>query len=558
MMKSRHSDFERIHTEFCDYYGTSKGDREYYDWLHALSVDESKPYGAARESFQWCRDMLKLVSEDAENKYYGVLVSLPIMSMNGNIYHERDLIAAATTVIGKSPSMNHKDEFWLSTKNPRNRWGPPVTVERSKFSDGANEVVLKVPRATLCPVCEGNKPLYQLIDERKIVNVSLEGKNSGGAFEYTDPPFTLLTSDVLPGIPLARIKPLEKILSEAFTGTKLPGKEKMKVAAQVKEDSNQKITQPATTVNTRSMSDPDFKGTWGTPLTADAAIDTQTDNAKTVLGTPAYADNTNLHVNGDTLSSISHEEQCPEGSMWDAAKGQCVPVETEPMEAVDNSTDMPKPEDIRSGPSRNKAPERSVPAAGSLPGIVKPSNWMGTAPVGAGNVVTGTSPVGESLPSLEERRGRIQAELYAKDAEAKAIAWEQKHNEAYTQLQTKTAAYNELSKQFEALRSDVVNERNLANQKIENTIIRMEKAINDYNQIAGDKLKLEQKFQDLTAAFNDVNKKYNEKLQDNLSLSQKVTKANEDYLDVAKRLENTTEALERSRIKAKDIIKIKV
>ena len=193
----RHIDFQRIYDEFCSYYKNhAKGKTEYYDWLTALSLDEAQPYGHARESFQWAKDMLRLISEDAENKYYGCVVSLPIRSMNGNVYHERDLIAAATTIEGKSPSINHKDEFWLSVKNPRNRWGPPVTIEGSKYEDGANEVVIKVPKATICPVCTpSNKPLYRMIDEKRVVNLSLEG-TMNGAFEYSDPPFTLLTSDV--------------------------------------------------------------------------------------------------------------------------------------------------------------------------------------------------------------------------------------------------------------------------------------------------------------------------------------------------------------------------
>jgi hypothetical protein len=215
--------------------------------------------------------------------------------MNGNVYKERDLIAAALSLKGKHPSLNHKDEFWFSPENPRNRWGT-LTVEGGKYEDGAIEAILQVPKDAVCPICSGAK-MTELIDSRRIVNVSLEGTCVGGVcydgtcegFTFNDPPFTLLTSDVLPGIPLARIKPLETIMVEAL-GAKTKSEQKMKkkakrikVKTEPKEDRHQNIRQPATSVNTRSMPDP-FTGTWGTPITSDEQIDTPTDLTKTVMG----------------------------------------------------------------------------------------------------------------------------------------------------------------------------------------------------------------------------------------------------------------------------------
>jgi hypothetical protein len=43
-----------------------------------------------------------------------------------------------------------------------------------------------------------------------------------------------------------------------------------------------------------------------------------------------------------------------------------------------------------------------------------------------------------------------------------------------------------------------------------------------------------------------------------LALSKKLTVANEEYLEVAKKLESTDEALQRSEILAKKIVKIRV
>jgi len=252
----RHRDFQRIYNEFTHYYkDTVKAESEYYQWLKALSLDEQREYAQARESFQWAKHMLKFLREDKHNKYYKVLVGFPIQSMNGNVYSERDLLATTLSIKGKHPSLNHKDEFWFSPENPRNRWGN-IPVVGARFEDGAAEAIIQVPKDMICPVCHGAK-MTELIDSKRIVNVSLEGTcktgEVGGAcegFEFGDPPFTLLTTDVLPGIPLARIKPLEHIMVEALqSSTKKRRKVKMQIKAKRKEaglsDTNPKV-EPAT------------------------------------------------------------------------------------------------------------------------------------------------------------------------------------------------------------------------------------------------------------------------------------------------------------------------
>jgi hypothetical protein len=546
----RHTDFQRIYDEFCKYYKRPDlADKEYYTWLNGYGCDESKPYGRSLESFQWAKDMLRLLKEDADNKYYGCLVGLPLTSMNGNVYRERDLIAAALTLKGKSPSVNHKDAYWLKNEG--------VVVEDAKYEDGAVEAVLRVPKSAKCPV--DRSYMTELLDNGKILNVSLEGTNEG-VFEFTDPPFTLLTSDILPGIPLARIKPLEQIVSEAFHSTNSTGKKNtLKITPKIREERGVDNPQ-TTTVNTGSRTDPNFKGQTDTPITADSLIDSQNDLAKTTVG-GSVADNYKMSYGTPMQPKMkgyeaadAPAEQCPVGTHWDPAAGRCV-ADTEAPPAQELLE--PQKPDERTGPTRKPAGTYNAPDVAQPP-KVHSTTVKGESPCQQDGVWTGSSPVGESLPSLEERRGRIHAELLAKSNEEKAIAWEQKHNEAYEKLAAKTAQYNELSNNYEQLRLDVVNERNMANQKLENTIVRMEKAVNDYNMVAGDKLKIEQKFQELTASYNEVNKKYNEALSTNLTLSQKVTRANEDYLEVAKKLESTSEALERTRIEAKKILKVKI
>lgn len=208
----RHRDFARIHGEFVKYYCKDQpmctaADDEYYAWLKGYNLDETGPYGAAQEAFRFVKDMIQRWKEDAKNVFYKVLVAFPVTSMNGNVYEKGDLIAMAHSLVGPPVNMNHKRTLEL----------PGVEYVASQFEDGAVEAVLKVPKSTICPVCEErNKPLYQMIDEKRILNVSLEGE--GRPFRFTG--CALLTTDVLPGIPMARIFPMERYLSEAFSAPK--------------------------------------------------------------------------------------------------------------------------------------------------------------------------------------------------------------------------------------------------------------------------------------------------------------------------------------------------
>ena len=68
-MRSR--DFERIYNEFLAFYpDREEADKQYHDWIHALRLDENKPYESCRESYYWKKEDIQFIREDAENKYY--------------------------------------------------------------------------------------------------------------------------------------------------------------------------------------------------------------------------------------------------------------------------------------------------------------------------------------------------------------------------------------------------------------------------------------------------------------------------------------------------------
>jgi hypothetical protein len=554
---TRHFDFTRIHDEFVNYYkALEKGESEYYSWLKALSLDESKPYGSARESFKWAKSMLNYLKEDAENKYYGVLVGLPIRSMNQNVYRERDLIAASLSLKGKHPSLNHKDSFWF---NEQSRWGT-LTIEDAKYEDGAIEAVLKVPKTAVCPICNGAK-MTELIDQQHIVNVSLEGSMEG-AFEFTDPPFTLLTSDVLPGIPLARIKPLEKIM-ESIIGTK-PGVKRMKIEAKVKEDMP---VYPKPNVKTDTYASDEPISPTATPIADDSQIDTPSDNAQTVMGiNPAGPEPVMKQHEHKVCEPCSPELRAcvdaliakgrPEDSAWAICKAQL----GENLKEEDTS--QPKPEDIRSGPSKSKAPEHSIPDAGSPPSPVSADVVLGTSPVGARSVVAGT-PAFEEL--IEEQVKRIKAETREVTAQAESAKLKEDMDKVeaiwtvkYASLSEeyrKQQAYNQSQEQIIKEQREAIRKEQLRSEDLR---VEMRDLKNQFADITSVSNKQGRLVEDLKLENAELNKKYNNSLHTNLELSQKVTKANEEYLELAQQKESTEEKLTQARTNAKKTLKLHI
>jgi len=313
----RHADFQRILNEFNNYYckgqtPCSKGETEYYVWLSAVGLDESREYGSAIESFSFAKDMISLWREDKLNKYYKVLVGFPTKSMNGNVYRERDLDASAESLVGVSPNLNHKDNWIFDTEHG---FEADVEFVKAKYEDGAVEAVLKVPKTVTCPICNGD-PLVELIDSKRIVNVSLEGscvnlppfdQGECRGFQFTG--CALLTTDVLPGIPMARIFPLEAYMKEAFSRSPLKG-EKLKVEIIMNKPKKEAIVSPETP-NVPVDTEPEMPGG---DMQCEKGFFWSADHRKCMPIT------------------------CPEGEVLDQDTGLCVKVEKPTPEGTDVTT----------------------------------------------------------------------------------------------------------------------------------------------------------------------------------------------------------------------------
>ena len=218
-----HPDFMKIYRAFMKRYCGSpsdecrRGKSYYYGWLKKQGLDDTKPYGKQNvEKFSWLKTpKIRFLKQDKTAKYYMVEAIFPLSSMNDNIYTEDELMRGARTLKGKTVNLNHEFDKEL----------PLVHILRSEYEDEAVECLLKVDN-------DAGKKLgfnIQMMlddedDENHIFQVSVEAYCLGGStklpggwscdgLEFSG--LGLLTKGVLPGVPLTRIWPLEKIMAKA-------------------------------------------------------------------------------------------------------------------------------------------------------------------------------------------------------------------------------------------------------------------------------------------------------------------------------------------------------
>jgi len=210
----KHPDFEKIYQAFMWRY--CKGETEceegkqiYYAWLKKLGLDDSKPYEypqETREKFSWIQPHIQFIKEDEQAKYFKVEALFPLTSMNWNVYTREELIRACRTLIGKHTDLNHTAEILQEVQ----------TVD-ADYEDDTVECLDRV--------LKGSKAL-SMLEKGEILQVSIEADCLRGSM-LTPEGWTCeglvfigkayLTKDVLPGVPLTRIMPVEKLV-ESFKG----------------------------------------------------------------------------------------------------------------------------------------------------------------------------------------------------------------------------------------------------------------------------------------------------------------------------------------------------
>lgn len=210
-------------------------------------------------------------------------------------------------------------------------------------------------------------------------------------------------------------------------------------------------------------------------------------------------------VTGTTPSVEQAEEPCPEGSHKDA-EGNCIP--DEPMEQTEEC-----PEGYHKDAEGNCVPDTPT----------------------------------EYLPSLEERRAKIRAELQAKTSEDKALTWEQKHNELYRQLTEFAGRYNNLKEMYDKIAAK--------NYNLEQKTFELRRKYEEQCAKATD---TEQRFGKLNRTYEEIHRKYNNALKVNLDLSTKLTESHEEYLELARNKEQVEDQFKKARINAKKTLKLRV
>ncbi|MEM2578532.1 MAG: hypothetical protein QXV88_06600, partial [Candidatus Bathyarchaeia archaeon] len=205
-----HPDFERILKMFRERYGEEEGERRFLEWIKRMGLDPEKPYVMPLmpiESFSWAKrsTVLSAAKEDGEAKYYRVEALFPVKSMNNWLYTEDELIRAARTLIGKPVNINHEAPI------------EGIEVVDAEFEDGAVECIIKVHKNASW----NGKSIISLIDSGEISHVSIEGRfRSAEPVDGLKPEgliltgLALLTRENLPGIPLTRIMPIEKMIEQ--------------------------------------------------------------------------------------------------------------------------------------------------------------------------------------------------------------------------------------------------------------------------------------------------------------------------------------------------------
>jgi hypothetical protein len=230
----RSADFEKIYQQFQTRYCTGdsedtspkggpckRGDEAYYAWINKLELDDTKPYGsqAKTEAFKWAEPTIRFLRSEEGKKLYECEALFPLTSMNDNVYTEDELIRGTRTLIGVTPNLNHTEKILEG-----------VRVEDAEYEDGAAECIISVQIDAKCPSCPNQYTLIDMFDrspeipeEAHIYHVSIEA--SCRSVEPTDQGnicqglrFTglaVLTKNILPGVPLTRLTPIEAIISQS-------------------------------------------------------------------------------------------------------------------------------------------------------------------------------------------------------------------------------------------------------------------------------------------------------------------------------------------------------
>lgn len=611
----RHADFEKIYKQFLNY---TDGETRYFQWVTALNLDETQPYGLSRrEQFQWIKRLANFMlwKQDSEAKYWKVEAGFPLESMNHNVYSERELELSARTLTGQMTNLNHKYQM------------KPVEIVASEYENGIVECVLRVPNTYHCPGCQKGKTLNETIEDGLIVNVSLEAScaytsHDDGLCEgmhFTG--LALLTKDVLPGIPLTRMMPLESIMVEALqSSTKTDRRQKKvkKIEMIVEDDEPEPCPEgeqrnpetgecePKTTEQTEPCPEGQKRNADGECVPIEQVI---TPPDLTAPLAPAQRDlgpSVDPDENGQcpegyrynlVLNKCMRGEECPEGQHFDQASLQCIddsPPAVETPEIAVGKTPAPAETLVTVDPEPGSDPhERPVPIPEGEEPTPK-STTLAKMPPEAGEEEKPEAPLTPSpLPPLqppepsetEPKPPHTCADGYHYDFDAvmcvpdAPIVEQVRRIKAEAKLLKEKEGVDAMHKYYEnqlnmqighnrKIRADLKAQRRVydkLNKIHENTITALSITQRDRDiwkdkrdKATGLRDDFQRQLEETKIELEGLKSKYHKVLGVNLDLSKKNTKSNEDYLGLHRKLEDTEDKLKRARINAKKTLKLRV
>ena len=155
---------------------------------------------------------------------------------------------------------------------------------------------------------------------------------------------------------------------------------------------------------------------------------------------------------------------------------------------------------------------------------------------------------------MQRIKAEYKAERLAKNLEYIENLWISKYSklgEDYQQLSGKHAQLSEVQAQTQ-------KNLNSANLRIEDVRVELRDTKNQFAEatiLTNKYLKMTEQLQD---ELTDIKKKYHNSLDRNRKVMIDLTKANEDYIDIARENEKLREALKKAKIQAKKTIKLKI
>jgi len=458
----------------------------------------------------------------------------------------------------------------------------------------------------------------------------------------------LLTKDVLPGIPLTRMMPLEQIMVEALQSStrrtkKMKRKIKMEVLKETEADIKQQIIDIEKeiqvldkklygsppdlearaqldilyakkqalldTISPREQNEPPEKDdhgcvkgvqTWDTE--SETCVDLPTEEQ---VATTDTTPDTGPGLRKLKPKSIQPDEhgQCPQGYILSTQLGNCILDESCPEgQHFDQDEQrclpdtVPKPETPETAVGTPAAPrEQEMPTAGEQPPITHPK--IGPMPPSGEPAPEATAPVAtapeketppdphtcpdgyhydasstppcvpdtpmpeptigvtaETLPTLEEKVGRLKAEKKAETLKEKVASWERDYAKLYEKHQQLTGAFQQRGLTIEKLHVQKDN----AVRDFNNKCVEAEKWKRLRDEASGLRDDYMHQLEGTKTKLTDVSRRYNDSLGTNLELSRKLTQAHEDYLEVASKAERLEAALKKKDILSKKSLKMKV